>query len=229
MSSLERLPLTRLAEHCAQESELFFRRQACDPRFCFELFRRAIQERLPCAWELIYDQYHSLVTRWVNRHPSFPSTGEETAYFVNRAFERMWSALTPKKFDNFPDLKSLLRYLQMCVHSVIIDYTRLSERATLETELKTAEEDIRQHGSGVEEQVLSRNQSQAFWNRVQRCLHNDKERRIMYGFFVLGLKSQEVYASSRDVFKNVDEVYRTKQNLLARLRRDPELLELFGA
>ena len=56
---------------------------------------------------------------------------EEPQYFANRAFEKMWGVLSPQKFGQFPNLKSLLRYLQMCVHSVIVDYARRGEQATL--------------------------------------------------------------------------------------------------
>jgi hypothetical protein len=59
-------------------------------------------------------------------------------------------------------------------------------------------------------------------------LHDEKERRVVYGSFVLALKPRELYAQFQDTFRDVNEVYRVKENVLARLRRDAELAELLG-
>src|SRR6186713_2579488 len=88
---LQNLVLSGVIRRCAQESELFFRREPNDPRFCFELLRRAILEQNHDAWELIYRQYRPLVSGWVTRYPSFQDTGEEVDYFVNAAFDKFWS------------------------------------------------------------------------------------------------------------------------------------------
>src|SRR5688572_16981463 len=115
---LHHLRLGSVARRCAQESELFFRREPNDPRFCFELLRRAILEHNQDAWEMSYSQYRTLVSGWITRHPGFTDSGEESGYFVNAAFDKFWSAITPDKFALFADLRAVLRYLQMCVHSV---------------------------------------------------------------------------------------------------------------
>ena len=48
---------------------------------------------------------------------------------------------------------------------------------------------------------------------------------MVYGSFVLALKPRELYAQFRETFRDVKEVYRVKENVLARLRRDAELQE----
>lgn len=93
------LTLTGVAHRCSQETDLFFQQRSYDPQFCFELLRRAIVHCNERAWELAYDQYRSQVIGWVARHSAFPTSGEEVQYFVNRAFEKMWVALTPDKFS----------------------------------------------------------------------------------------------------------------------------------
>ncbi len=226
MDGLESLALRVIADRCARESELFFQRQSHDPRFCFELFRRAIVEHLHCAWELVYAQYKVLVTTWVTRHPAFSLTGEETAYFVNRAFERMWTALTPEKFEHFPDLKSILRYLQMCVHSVVVDFTRNAGAPSLESSLEDVEARLPARTSTLEEQVEMHIQQKTLWNCLAARLHNEKERSMLYGSFVLNLKPQELLSVFPHTFRSIDEIYQIKQNVLDRLRRDPELKEL---
>ena len=57
---------------------------------------------------------------------------------------------------------------------------------------------------------------------------NDRERLVVYASFSLGLKPRELCAQYGDQFANVRDVYRIKQNVLERLRRDPELKTILG-
>lgn len=225
-TDLQLITLAGIAHRCAQETELFFQRQRYDPRYCFELFRRAIMERKQRAWELVYAQYRSLVARWVERHSAFRASGEETQYFVNRAFEKMWSALTPEKLDRFPDLKSILRYLQMCVHSVIVDFVREREGEALS---HNDLERVARHQAArptVEQHVLTGIQREELWDCLNQRLKNEKERCVVYGLFVLALKPRELHAQYQSMFRDVQEIYRVKENVMARLRRDGEFRKL---
>jgi len=220
------LTLSGLRHRCAVESDRFFSRQEHDPRYCFELFRRAINNHDQQAWQIIYDQYGPLVSGWVERHSLFPAAEEETQYFVNRAFEKMWAAITPAKFENFPNLKSVLSYLQMCVHSVLVDYVRNREQATA-----MAQEDLSRipddGAANVERRVSQRAESEELWLWLDERLKNEKERRVVYGAFVLAMKPRELYAQFPETFNGVNEVYRVKENVMARLRRDDGLKKLF--
>ncbi len=227
-SSLSTLSFAGLAHRCRQETERFYRRVPYDERYCFELFRRAILRRDQSAWEYIYAQYGSLVARWVGRHPAFPSTGEEAQYFVNRAFEKMWLALKPDRFSRFPNLKSLLRYLQMCVHSTIVDVVRAKECPVADKPIEMLAAGDRSNEPGVERAALERVQRQDFWREIEVRLHSDQERRVVYGSFVLALKPGELYDRYPDTFRDVKHVYRVKENVLARLSRDNTLEALFG-
>jgi DNA-directed RNA polymerase specialized sigma24 family protein len=228
-TDLQLLTLAGIAHRCARETELFFQRQSYDPRYCFELFRRAIIEHSHRAWEFVYDQYRPLVARWVKRHSAFQNSGEEAQYFVNRAFEKMWTALNPDKLDEFPDLKSLLRYLQLCVHSVILDQVRLAEQAEVGVRDDVASIiDNRASGPNPEDQIMARVRQQEFWEEISARLRSEKESRVVYASFVLGLKPGEIYAHFRETFRDVKEVYRVKENVLARLGRDSELKKFIG-
>jgi DNA-directed RNA polymerase specialized sigma24 family protein len=226
-NDLPSLSLSGIQHRCAEESERFFRRQNYDPRFCFELFRRAVLEHDQRAWEMIHHQYHPLVLNWVQRHSLLSAVDEEAAYFANRAFEKMWGVLSPQKFNQFPDLKSILRYLQMCVHSVIVDYARRGEQTIL---LEDSERepvvlhDPRQ--SSLEEKVFTRRQATELWQWINEHLKDDKERAVIYGSFVLDLKPAEMLETYTHLFRDVREIYTTKENVLARLRRDSSLKEL---
>jgi hypothetical protein len=225
-ADLKLLTITGIAHRCTQETELFFRRQRYDPRYCHELFRRAIVSRDQRAWDLIYAQYRPLVTAWVQRHSAFPASGEEVQYFVNRAFEKMWNALTPEKFANFADLGSVLKYCQMCTHSAILDQVRKTELATVDLEDEGGVTGQVAKAMADEPDALDHVHRQELWQEITTRLKNEKECKVLYGSFVLGLKPRELYHHFSRTFRDVQEVYRVKENLLARLRRDPEILEL---
>jgi DNA-directed RNA polymerase specialized sigma24 family protein len=226
-TELHRLSLAGVARRCAEQTDRFFQRRSHDPRYCFELFRRAIVGRNERAWEIVYQQYQPLVTGWVQRHSAFASSGEEVPYFLNRAFEKMWAALSPERFGQFPNLKSLLRYLQMCVHSVLLDHVRGTEvtRVALDVHALDAAQPL---SNPVEEEVLDALQRREIWRAVTARLKDNQEQAVVYGSFVLGLKPRELCVHYADSFRDVREVYRVKENVLARLRRDDDLLHLLG-
>lgn len=222
------MDLASLTRFCAQETEHFFHKQEHDPRYCFELFRRAIREGDQPAWEMIYNEYHMLVSVWVERHPGFETSGEETQYFVTGAFGKISRVLTSDKFNGFSDLKSLLSYLKMCVHSVIVDYNRQSEYNSQQISLDELEGEVKSSDPDTEDNILKQVQSQEFWEWIKGKLQDEKERLVIQGLFVHAMKPREVCDFYRQVFSDVDEVYRIKQNILARLRRDSEFLNFLG-
>lgn len=217
---LSELSLARVAARCAEETESFFQRRSYDPHFCFELFRRAIQDRDEQAWQRLHHQYQSLLKGWIKQHPAFPSSGETVAYLVNRTLEKMWLSCTPDKFRQFPDLASLLRYMQMCAHSCVIDHVRAAGPPTLELDLQVS---AARPETDVLAQAVREVAQTEFWEWLNTRLNDARERQAVYGSFVLGLKPRQVCALYPETFRNVDEVYLVKQNVLDRLRRDAEL------
>jgi DNA-directed RNA polymerase specialized sigma24 family protein len=224
--NLNALTLAGLSHRCGQETESFFRRAAYDPAFCYELFRRALLERNQRAYDCLYAQYQPLVAGWIERHPSFPGAGEEVQYFVNRTFEKMWHALTPEKFVRFTDLKALLSYLKLCTHSVVIDHARARQHAILDEEASDATLASQSGESNLEEDTIERAQHQEFWRQINLRLADEKEQAVVFGSFVLAMKPAELQVRYPHLFGDVREVYRIKQNVLDRLRRDPELRNL---
>ena len=223
---LQHMAIDDLAYQCAQETNLYFRHKVHDTQYCFELFRRAIQEGSRAAWDIICSQYQSLVTAWVNQHYAFSATREEAEFFVNGAFSKISGTITPDKFRSFSDLGYLLRYLKMCVHSVIMDYNRTVDY----TALYDLDEASREESTdpSPEDQAIDHSSQQALWELIDTRLHDDQERAVIEGSFVLDLKPQEIYEHFRGVFSDVNEVYRVKQNVISRLRRDDEFRKLLG-
>jgi hypothetical protein len=220
------LPLNELARSCAQQTLLFFQRLESDTRYCFEIFRRAIVEKDQQAWTLLHELYHDQLQRWVRRHPSFTACHEDEAYFASRALEKFWQAVPPAQFARFPDLKYLLSYLQMCVNSAIGEHVRASARAKYEVDLTEAED----HASDevVEDGILARKQGKELWRLIVERLNDPKEIRVAYDSFLLDLKPGEIFDRNPGMYESTREIYRIKENILSRLRRDSELLNWVG-
>jgi len=226
-AELMSFPLASVAQRCAHETHRFYRRQDYDPWFCFELFRRAIVDRCQQAWSYLDAQYGAEVEGWVKRHSAFPSCGEEPDYLVNCTFERMWAALSPDRFADFGTLPALLSYLKVCVNSVLLDLVRIVERQGVVARLES-EDLVGDPGTtDVEKEAIGIVQGEAFWEAIGARLKNEKERQVVYGLFVLGLAPRDIYAQHPDLFCSVQEVYRVRENVLARLRRDDDLADEF--
>lgn len=222
---LEGLSLPQLSERCAKESDLFFNHKAHDPRFCYELFRRAIVEGDHLAWEAIHLRYARLVRSWVERHQLLPVCQEEGDFLVNEAFTKMWSAISPSRFAAFPDLKSLLRYLQLCVGSVIIDCSRASE---IEMEqLEEWAESPSTHPDG-ERAALDNIHRQELWGYLRSQMKSEQEFQLLWASFVLGMKPAEIVENDPEQFPHVEFVYSLKEAILTRLKRDERLAQLTG-
>ena len=225
--TFQQFSLSIISRRCAEESDRFLHHKAHDPRFCFEMFRRAIVDADQLAWELVCRQYQALVSAWVVRHPGLGTSGEEIDYFVNGAFVKMWSALTPQRFERFSDLASVLRYLHRCVQSVILDHTRRRAFSTFETTLEADTELGQAEGPRLEKDVLDQLFGETFWQSLNERLKNEKERRVIRSTFVHGLKPKQIQALFPKMFRTAKDVSRIKENVIARLRRDAEFKRFF--
>lgn len=225
--SVQHMAVEILAQRCAEETDLFFRRQNNNTQYCFELFRRALQEKSDEAWGYILERYTAMVTGWVVQHYSFSATGADAEDFVSQAFTRIWHTITAEKFGKFSDLGSILSYMKMCVHSLIIDVTRRGEYSNLSAWEATSRREVSGDPS-PEEQAIDQLERRTMWDLLESRLHDEKERLVIKGSFVFDMKPQEILDKYRAQFSDIDEIYRVKQNVIVRLRRDSEFRKLLG-
>jgi hypothetical protein len=222
------LDLEEVARSCVQESARYFHGLSSDPRFCFELFRRAFVQRDQIAWEHLYRTYQPLVYKWINSHPAFEASGEELDYFTNRTFDKIWFSVTPAKFNNFKELSALLGYLKMCAGSVIIDHARQREKASLDDLEDAADRAAEHRQPDLEDMTIAHLESIELWESIKKCLADRQEYVVVYACFVLDLKPREILVQFPGVFKDIEEVYRSKENVISKLRRNSELIKLLG-
>jgi hypothetical protein len=213
------LSVTELTLFCAEETNKFLKQIMSNDIFCLDLFRRAIVDRNDDAWRSIYQQYAPLVLTWVTQHQSAtPILGQEgSGPLVNDAFAKFSRALTPVKMENFVSLAALLQYLKMCVHSVVADEVRSRQARQFEETLEAIPQEPA--GDDPAEDVIANIAAQNLWQIIEEELHGDEERIVVYQAYVQGMKPSEICLQNRQLFPNVDDVYRIKRNVLERLRR----------
>jgi len=226
VDNIHNMPLDDLATKCGEETLRFKRHQSSDPRYCFEFFQRAFN-RQQSAWDAIFVQYEGEVATWVRKHSWFGSSGEEVEYFVSEAFFKFWNAMMPDRFRNFPDLVRLLGYLRLCVHSVIADYTRSQDAAETFDPMEEPRLRRKHESRGTESDVLDKIRWQKCREWVDARL-DEKERLVLKLYIDEALKPKDMFALFSEKFENVDEVYRIRQNVVARLSRDPEFDQFCG-
>ncbi|HFE36957.1 MAG TPA: hypothetical protein ENK06_00880 [Gammaproteobacteria bacterium] len=227
------MSLIGLGHHCEQQTRLFWQRIASDSRFCYELFRRALTEPHSqmgkAAWNVLHRQYHHQATLWVKRHKAFPQTRHEPGDLAEMALQKMWISFANSKEDKFgrfpPDpergLKALLKFLQLCIHSVVIDAVRVTEDLPLPS---TDDENSHLEPAAEDPDHLA---AEAFWQCIYLRLKNDKERIVVDASYIHNLKPRHIIEMYADEFATVREIHRIKENVLARLRRDKRLRGCF--
>ena len=214
------IPLDDLAQRCAEQTQHFNRRQDSDPRFCFELLRRALAEGVADAFAWVCSIYENQVTHWVYRHPSFDRTGESAEYFANAALTQFYFALRGPKFEKVPTLGQVLAYLKACVHSAVAQYARdqvKAEWVTLDEQAAGPTPDL---GRAVEAREV--------WAHICRLLTNERDQRLAQAVFVLELKPSEIVAAYPGLWRDQREVSVELYRIRRRLRQDAALRATLG-
>lgn len=220
MVDVHQYAIAELAASCRAETERFLRREPSRDLFCFELFRRAICDRVQPAWDAIFAQYRGMVLAWVRRHPVSATTHEEDEYWVNRTFDRFWMAVGPERFTAFPNMAAILRYLKMCTHSLLLDEVRAQGSGHNEP-LDQVAETVETPDVAVA--AVGNLSGDDLWEAIAQELQDEAERQVAYDCFVLDLKPREVAERHPQLYASVDDVYRIKRNILDRLRRNPAI------
>jgi hypothetical protein len=221
------LPLAELARRCREETLRFLRAESRDDSFCFEIFQRAVVSRDDDAWAAIVTQYRGIVLAYVAQHTATTTVQEPDDFWVNRAFLRFWTAVAPERFGQFPDLPALLKYLKMCVHSVLMDELR-SRRAGMSSSMSEVPETA-QAPDNAERSVIGKIAGAQLWEAVLKELQDESERVVAQLSLMRDLKPSEIFGRYPLLYESVADVYRVKRNVIERLRRSPEVRAFLSA
>ena len=232
-SDLASLSPFELAARAGQETDNYRNKQPSDDRYAMELFRRAIVHRDDDAWTCLYRQYEPLVLSWITQHQSATAMlacDDGVTPLINGAFTKFWQALAPAKMADFPGLASLLKYLKMCVHSVVTDETRARQAHVLEEcwerFLETDELEEPPSDADLADLVISQSSCQEFWSIIDAVLSAEEERLLVHLTYYCGLRPSDISSRYSQFFPTAEDVYRIKRNVLERLRRNQRLQAL---
>jgi hypothetical protein len=215
--SIRQMNLTLLADRCTDEMKLHRRKETYDDRFCLEIFRRAIMQRLDQAWEVLQQRFGETVRIWLHSHASndvaLMRDSEEN--YVAQTFSRFWYAVRDQHLE-FSSLNAALSYLHATLNGILTD--------TLRSHLRSREVPIPE--SGFSEEPLSEDSVDASsaWQSIQRLLIDQREQRVAYLLYYCGLKPREIVTRCPQEFDDIKEVYRLNHNVVERLRRNRDQL-----
>jgi DNA-directed RNA polymerase specialized sigma24 family protein len=216
---------TLCAEARAQEAN-FVRGEPSEDSASVELFRRAIGDSDEEAWEAVVALYRGLLIAQTTRQAVRGLVDEDATFCVDRAFQRFWRATRARDIHDFPDLASIVKYLKMCLGSVLLDEARVRRRqACLSLDDLPAETYV--SGDPSAEVATSLAQGE-LWTIIDGELRDDTERLVARLSFSAGLSPREIRALHPERFGEVYEVYRLKRNLIERLRRSQALHDLLS-
>jgi hypothetical protein len=216
--SMRRLSLDAVAAGCQAEA----RRPRHDEQgYCFELFRRALDERSQLAWQAIAAQYRALILSWV--HAARPEeAADETA---DEALERFWRTLAARNepvATRFPHTGALLRYMQQCAICAVLDARRRALRHARIAARARAEAILAPPDPSPEEQAVERAERM---DRLQRArawvaaVSDPAERLVVELSFAQGLSPAEIAARHPAQFADAQQVRQIKERVLRRARR----------
>jgi hypothetical protein len=221
---LKDVPLDILSAAARAQGAKYARGEVSGDAAGVELFRRAIAEGDDAAWCAVISVYRGLLVAQAGRQLVRKLVDEDDGFCVDRAFERFWRATRARNAQHFEDLASILKYLKMCLASVLLDEARVRRRRAY-VPLDDVPEDARVSAdptASAVEHIAHRE----LWQAIDDELHDEGERLVARLSFVAWLSPREIQARHPDRFADVATVYRVKRNLMERLRRCRALRQL---
>jgi DNA-directed RNA polymerase specialized sigma subunit len=236
-NSNHELPLGSIILRCREQTARYQSRTSYDPSSCYELWRRAIQEKDSTAWEAVYITYNPFVRNWLQKQTSkLPRGFFEDDALVNGVFFRMLRFVKPENFANFPTLAAVMKYLQMCCLTEVQDILRYNQGRSKDVSLEanvrgddessdgdTSQSSRLSSNEDVEKSASDRADRNPFWQIIVQRLPEKADQVLIYARFVLGMPPREIASTYPQYFNDVDEVYRRLKNAIWRLRNDEDL------
>jgi len=205
--------LDELVQRCADERAKYSGGTPADPRYCLEIFRRALVEGTSDAWSAMYEAYYRMVLGWVKRHPAAQTAElrDSLEAYAHEVFERLLLSNRKRPVD-VSSLGAILTYLHTSVNWVMLDALRQKRR---EVPLDAVYDLVRPDDT---DDVLDAIGGEELWELV-RQVASPRELRLAHALWVEEYRPREIPALLPDDFPDIQEVRRCIANLVDRLRR----------
>jgi DNA-directed RNA polymerase specialized sigma24 family protein len=221
---LRQVSLVELQVEAHAQEVIYAHGQATDDAAGLELFRRAMVDDDAAAWQAVMDVYRPLLVANAGRRVIRGLVIEDDGFCVDRAFQRFWQACRKGHLHHFDDLAGILKYLKLCLGSVLLDEARSRRRQAC-----TSIDDVPPEtciSADPEAQVIGQLTAHELWDTVDRELNGPRERLVAHLSFVGGLTPREILAYHPEEFHDVFDVYRTKRNVVERLRHSSAVQDM---
>jgi hypothetical protein len=197
--------ISELAMRCQEEMESLQRGDKTEDASGLQLLSLARLHNDEQTWNAIERCFSPVVRSWIRRHPRY-----EDACRVKS--ERRYVILMLAKFRHgvaeqgmsFPSLTAALRYLLVCVNSVLLDTLRSAVWL----------EKIKQHELLISNNTTDRQADAAL---LPQLLSDEREQRLAYLLFHCGLSPQEIAEKCSSEFSNLQEIYQLRSSLMKHL------------
>lgn len=218
--ALGQLSVDDVAARCRDEAR---RPRHEEAGYCFELFRRALDDGSQAAWRAVAAQYHLLILDWVYAAGRAGQADAEDA--AREALERFWRTLAGRGeplAGRFAHIGALLKYLQQCAVCTALDrrrrearLARLDARLRADASLAPAAPDPEALAVERVERVEQLRRARAWVDAVA----DPVERQVLELSFAEGLSPAEIAARFPGAFADAQTVRQIKERVLRRARR----------
>lgn len=216
--------LDEIIRRCGAEAQ---RSRTEELGYCFELFRRALEEQVQPAWSAIESQYGRLILKWIYDSSSGGMLeAEEVEALKFQALEKFWRTLTRRPMhlaSRFEHVGALLRYLQQCAVTTLLDRRRKEQRLRRLQDRLEQEQALDAFRPGVSQSVLEQVAVEERLNLVrswvQANVSDAQELLVLRLSFEADLSPAEIAAHYPDDFQDVQDVRRVKERVLKRAKR----------
>jgi hypothetical protein len=212
MGSLE------LGNRCMNEINNYRRGEPSNDVYGLELFRRALHQCDPLAWEIIQQHFTDIMLQWVRSHPlrkAACSIDSEENYAA-QAFTRFWQATIGNEQIRFVSLAAILRYLRASLNGTILD--------TLRAYSRPRELSLPEPGGPGEPAWEDPDDAYEVWEVIQSLLTGERQQRVAYLIYHCGLKPREIIQFCSPEFSDIQEIYRLRRCIFERLQRNADYI-----
>lgn len=221
-TELTHLHLDAVAAGCRGEAQ---RSRSTELGYCFELFRRALELAEQAAWQAVAAQYQRLVLEWVYAARRASADAADPEELAHEAFERFWRTLAGRcnpLVARFPHVGALLKYLQQCAVTTVLDQRRRELRqGRLNARIEQAERSAAV--TGFEEATVARVDQADLLARVRTWVAAEvadpDERLVLQASYTDDLSPAAIAARYPERFTDAAMVRQIKERVLRRARR----------
>lgn len=216
--NLNEMDSMELADLCMNEINNYRHGKPSNDVYGLELFRRALHECDPFAWEIIQLHFTEIVLQWMRSHPlrNAARNHDSDENYVSQAFSRFWQATIGNEQIQFRSLAAVLRYLRASLNGIVLD--------TLRAYSRPREISLPEPGAPGEPFEEDLDDGYEIWEVVRSLLTDERQQRVAYLIYHCGLKPREIIQFCSREFSDIHEIYHLRRSIFERLQRNADYI-----